>query len=74
QIQELGGRVLPGEISSAVYYYKVTFSDKHGKRLEPEEIQAIQESEISEKGLKRQFVLRYYSVFNIGQTIGLPPD
>lgn len=72
QIQELGGRVIVGESSSAIYYYKILYSDHDGKKVSTEEFQRLTKHEKERRGLRKHFLLRYYNVFNIGQTTGLP--
>ncbi len=72
QIQELRGRVIAGESSSAIYYYKILYFEDGGKQVSSEEFQRLTNTEKERKGLRKHFLLRYYNVFNIGQIKGLP--
>lgn len=72
QIRELGGRVVAGESSSAIYYYKILYFEHGGKQVSSEEFQRLTNDAKERRGLRKHFLLKYYNVFNIGQTTGLP--
>lgn len=73
QVQGMRGRVISGEHASAIYFYEVVYFDKSGKRYRSEQPQAMSEAERRRKELIRRFILRSYNVFNIAQTVDLPP-
>ena len=72
QIQMAKGQVLPGEKSTQVYFNQVVYYDKEGIRYESEQVRAMPEEEQEQLKLRKHFVLRYYNVFNVAQTSGLP--
>jgi antirestriction protein ArdC len=72
QIQALGGRVISGESSSAIYYYKILYFDRDGNQVSSDQVQALSDSELKKRDLRKRFVLRHYNVFNIAQTTNLP--
>lgn len=74
QIRELGGRVISGESSSAIYYYKILYLEHGGKQVSSKEFQRLTNSERETRCLRKHFLLRHYNVFNIGQTKELPAD
>lgn len=74
QINELGGRVTPGETSSSVYSFKVLDDNINGKPNAQEAVQDPTEQELQEKSSNGRFLLGFSNVFNIAQTLGLPPE
>ncbi len=69
QITERKGTVKPGERSTMVVFNAVVYIDNNKKKLTGEEA-----TEYIKKGLKlnKYYLLRYYNVFNVAQTEGLP--
>jgi antirestriction protein ArdC len=72
QIQDEGGRVLAGNKASAIFHYKLMYSDNIGRNHEPEQVFQMSLNEQQDLELKKHFLLLYYNVFNLAQTSGLP--
>jgi antirestriction protein ArdC len=72
QIQDEGGRVLAGNKASAIFHYKLMYSDNMGRNHEPEKVLLMSLNEQQDLELKKHFSLLYYNVFNLAQTSGLP--
>ena len=74
QIKTLGGHVKKKEKASQVYFQKVLFRDKDGKKYEAGEVKGIDKERKKALGIKTIPYLKYYNVFNIAQTEGLPEE
>lgn len=72
QIQQLDGRVKKGSKSSRIYFQKVRYRDKSGIDYEYEAIKGMNRQEYEARGMRAFSFLRFYSVFNVFQTTGLP--
>jgi antirestriction protein ArdC len=72
QISREGGRVQFGEKSSEIFFHQLVYYDKEGKRHEPDEVRTMSDTQQEELALKKCLIFRYYNVFNVAQTNGLP--
>ncbi len=72
QAVELGGYVMPGEKHTKIYFRKYNYYDKDGKRHSEEAVKGFSRSEKRALKLRRARILRFYQVFNLVQTAGLP--
>ena len=74
QIKTLGGHVKKKEKASQVYFQKVLFRDKDGKKYEVNEIKVMSKERKKALSIKMIPYLKRYNVFNIAQTEGLPEE
>ncbi len=71
QVQDIGGRVIAGSKASSIFHYKPLYYDNTGRKYEMEQVLQMSLTEQKELELKKQSILLYYNVFNLGQTSGL---
>ncbi len=72
QIKQQGGAIQKGEKATRIYFHKTLFVDEKGKKYDPEIIKTMSKERIKKLGIKRIPILKYYNVFNVFQTTGLP--
>lgn len=71
QINTLGGRVIKGQKSSAVFFYELLYFDKYKKRYNFNTVKNMSDDEKGKLKLKKRVILKYFNVFNIAQTTDL---
>lgn len=74
QVEALGGRVIKGEKSSPVIFYKTGYVDKDNGFHSAEQVEKMPTQAQSEQGIKKVPILRLYHLFNVSQTEGLAPS
>jgi antirestriction protein ArdC len=72
QIKQLGGKVLSGSKSTQILFTQVVYYDKEGNQYESDQVQAMTLDEQKQHDFSKRFILKYYNVFNVAQTSGLP--
>ncbi len=74
QISKLGGKVLKGERSSPIVFYKTAYLNQHKKYVPTARAESMSAEERMGNGIKTIPMLKLYRVFNVtSQTEGLDP-
>jgi antirestriction protein ArdC len=73
QVRTLEGNVIKGEKASPVYFFSILYYE-NGKRISEDSVKKMSEAEFKRRGIQKKPLLKYFSVFNVFQTNGLPAE
>lgn len=75
QISKLGGKVLKGEKSTPIVFYKTAYLDQNKKYVPLAKAEGLNQQERESSGIKQIPILKLYRVFNVtSQTQGLSSE